>query len=149
MGAIVIMLIVALVPTGLAGYTLGNGDAAICSFKYKDYTDREDAAFVNMVLSIVFLTIGLLVRIFKLSRTASVSATTNLRSPFSKAIIRYLGCVHVWSNTPRSPNGLRRVLIYRPLLAFFLLFRVAIDFYLSMLGEISSRTLPFHAFLLM
>jgi hypothetical protein len=140
MASIVIMLMVALVPTGLGDSFLRDGSAVICALQYASRRDRQDASFVNMVLSIVFLAIGLFMRVFKLSRRLSTGITTRIRNPFGAAAFGLLHRVHAWAHVHESPAGLKRLLVYRPLLATFLLFRLSMDIYLSMLGEVSKTT---------
>lgn len=135
MASIVIMLMVALIPTGLSDGDL-DGSAVVCAFQYASRTAHEDRSYANMVLSIVLLAIGLFMRVFKLSRRLTTSIANRIRNPFGQAATGFLSRVHAWSNTHESPPGYRRLLVYRPLLATFLLSRMVMDIYLSMLGEV-------------
>jgi hypothetical protein len=141
MTAIVIILMFALVPTGLAT-NLKDGSPIICAFKYAQSADHQEARFVNMVLSIFFLAIGLLIRFFKLYRGLTTSVTTSIRNPVGKGVVSFLSRRHSWSKPHDSPLGWKRLLVYRPLLAIYLLFKVFIDFYVSMLGEVSIHIIP-------
>jgi hypothetical protein len=152
---IVAMLMFALVPTGLADvkYFPYNGvdyygEPIICAFRQAGRTYRNTVLFNNMILSIVLLVVGLLVRFFKLSQGCSVSITTKIRKPCSERAIRFLARVRAWSKIHESPTGMKRLLVYRPLLACFLLVRVAVDLYLSMLGEVNKQFFPTHILLL-
>ncbi|KAF2785964.1 hypothetical protein K505DRAFT_354736 [Melanomma pulvis-pyrius CBS 109.77] len=141
---IAVMLVFALVPTGLAKESYGPsyhsidyyGDAIICAFQQATSTYRNSMPFDNMVLSITFLAVGLLVRLFKLSQGLSVFITARIRKPCSKRAVRLLARVRTWSKIDESPTGMKRLLVYRPLLAGFLIVRVVVDLYSSMLGEV-------------
>lgn len=144
MTIIAVMLMFALVLTGLANNTYGPsyhgidyyGDPIICAFQQAARTYRNNMPFDNMVLSIMFLVVGLFVRLFKLSQELSVSITARIRKPCSERAVRLLARVRAWSKIHESPTGMKRLLVYRPLLACFLLVRIAVDLYSSMLGEV-------------
>jgi hypothetical protein len=144
MASIVIMLMVALVPTGSGETILRDGSAIICAFQYPSRRVSQDASFVNMVLSIVLLAIGLFLRVFKLSRRLTTNITNRIRNPFGQAATRFLFKVHAWSKAHEpSLRELRLLLAYRPLLATFLISRLVMDLYLSMLGEVRKHA-PSH-----
>ncbi|KAF1957091.1 hypothetical protein CC80DRAFT_471573 [Byssothecium circinans] len=141
---IAVMLAFALVPTGLANEAYGPsyhdidyyGDPIICAFQQATSTYPNSMPFNNMVLSITFLAVGLFVRLCKLSQRLSVFTTARIRKPCSERAVRLLARVRAWSKIHESPTGMKRLLVYRPLLACFLLVRVAADLYSSMLGEV-------------
>ncbi|ORY00181.1 hypothetical protein BCR34DRAFT_576060 [Clohesyomyces aquaticus] len=141
---IAFMLMFALVPTGLASTTYGPlyngkdyyGEAIICAFDQASDTYPNSMPFDNMILSIAFLAVGLFVRLSKLSPWISNTMAARVRNPCSAKAAHLLSRVRAWSKIQESPVGMKRFLIYRPLLACFLLVRVAVDLYLSMLGEI-------------
>jgi hypothetical protein len=137
MAAIVLMLLVALVPTGIYESSLKEGSAIICSFQHALRADTQSASFLKMLISLVFLVIGSLIRLFKLSPHLSTSTATWIGNPISTLANNMLFRLYEWSRIHKSPFGWRRLLVYRPLLATSLVFRVLVDLYLSMFGEVS------------
>jgi hypothetical protein len=147
MGVLVVMLLVAMVPTG--NYNWGNGltnqdwdttilpqpsDYAICYFRRAQKADK--LTFASMVISIVLVVFGFLSRVVRLHKSLSVGYVGNIRDAASKMCKAYLLKIYKWSDVEKSPNGLKRLFIYRPLLAVFLSFRVALDAWSSMFVEV-------------
>ncbi|KAH7136175.1 hypothetical protein B0J11DRAFT_179519 [Dendryphion nanum] len=143
MAVIVVMLMVALYPTGQADDFWNPSDAVICLYKHSRSENSDPTPFINMIISMILLGFGFFIRIVKLFQILSTSASNKIRNPFSKVECWALSRVYNWSSIHQHPTGWKRLLVYRPLLAWALLFRIGIDLYLSMLGEVLWMAISF------
>ena len=152
MGILVVMLLVAMVPTG--NYNWGSWsdgynpdspdetippqptDYAICYFTRSQ--DADVITFASMVISVLLIAIGFLSRVVRLHKRLSVDLVGNVRRSISESLRKKLQTVYSWCDVENSPNSLKRLLVYRPLLAVFLSLRVVLDAWSSMFLEVSS-----------
>lgn len=152
MGVFIAMLIVGIVPTGSYNWYHGAGidrpfpqDYATCYFQVrpKENVINGDIVLASMVLSVLLVVLGFVSRVIRLYETLSVGIVGKARSKVSKSLRAILRQAYRWCDTKRSPNGLRRQLIYRPLLAVFLLLQVVSELWTSMFIEVrTSDTIP-------
>lgn len=143
MGLFAVMLLVAMVPTGNYNFALDQtpspSDYAICYFKKAKTADR--ATFASMVISVLLVAFGFLSRVVRLHRTLSVRVVGEIRKDVSGKLRKWLQKVYDWCDSKTSPSGLKRLLLYRPLLALFLCGRVLLDAWTSMFFEVSYTAL--------
>jgi hypothetical protein len=152
MGALVIMLIVALIPTDNYGIHHSPAEYAICTsgdlspatYKGSD-TDAEQAAIFNyasMIISVLLMGLGFLSRVIRLHETLSVGILTAFRGYLSERALRYLRKTHQ-AMMKRLQLGkvrdFRRIMLfhYRPALAVFLTNRILLDVWSSLFLEVS------------
>lgn len=146
-----VMLLVAIVPTG--NYNWGNGpsfdestgqlvyptpsptDYAICHIGRAKTTDK--LTFASMVISVLLIAFGFLSRVVRLHKTLSVRVVGGTRRYVSEKVFEWLQKVYDWCHPGTTPSGIRRLLLYRPLLALFLSVRVISDAWTSMFVEVS------------
>lgn len=141
MGALIIMLIVALLPTGNnRPDKTPPGTYAICLLKdpspFKDYT----LSYGSMVVSIILLGLGFLTRVVKLHRSLSLSIVTRSRRLLSEKIRGFLHSLLRQCEDPTRTERYRqtlRLFLYRPALAIFLNMRVTSDLFTSVIFEVS------------
>lgn len=142
----IIMLIVALIPTGnyqfadyAEAYDAGYGDKyrpspsdyAICYFQFQIRT-FDSSPWADTVWSAVLLGLGIVIRLHRLHR-ASTWFAHRIRSFCSQYSILLLEKVQSFSN---SGSTCKKKLFYYPVLALFLLLRLALDFWPSMVFEV-------------
>ncbi|KAK5037954.1 hypothetical protein LTS07_001421 [Exophiala sideris] len=155
MGLFVVMLLVAMIPTGnyewfpgyygmpipeeLDGPGPRPSDYAICHFGEEKDTDK--LAYTSMVISILLVVFGFLSRVVRLHKTISVQLVAEARKYVSARVRNWLQKVYDWCDIETSPAGLKRLLIYRPLLALFLCGRALSDAWSSMFFEVSYAAL--------
>jgi hypothetical protein len=139
------MLLVAMIPTGYYNWPVADGtdgdtqgptpsDYAICYLHPPEAPD--DLTFASMILSILLLGLGFLVRAVKLHKRLSVNIVGSVRHAVSVCFRRQLSAIYNKLNPESSPKRLARKLIYRPLLATFLILRVGTDAWTSMTVEV-------------
>ena len=151
---VVVMLIVALLPTGQWMWQeqrmLGQnpfppgGAYAICFYEKLDiesYTSHITVfpKYLNimiMVLSVLLLAIGFLIRVVKLYKSVSVGFFKPVRSWLSKIALRWLRKLSKWYNTKHWFLRLARITVYRLLLIMFLLMRLILDVWTSTFLEV-------------
>lgn len=143
MGALLVMLIVAELPTG--NYEgLPEASYAICFFQdlrphggLSSYLSYE-----SMIFSIVFLGLGFISRVVRLHRSFSVTLVTRWREYLSNQALRLLRALHGECKNPTRSAWCRkslRMFVYRPALAAFLSARCTLDLWASLMFEV--RTL--------
>lgn len=151
MGLFAAMLLVAMIPTGNYNWrgtpdidvwtgqvdspTPSPTDYAICYFGKAQKTDL--LTFTSMIISVLLIAFGYLSRVIRLHRILSVRVGAGTRRYVSERVRRWLQKVYNWCDVGNSPGGLKRLLIYRPLLALFLSVRVISDAWSSMFVEVS------------
>lgn len=165
MSVLVLMLVVALYPTGDYGWddiesyqayasenvtrTLTQhglkapqpGDYAIC-YLWKDTPNggwRERDAHAQMLISVLLVVLGFVVRIVRTHKVLSVDVVQKTRKRVSDRVLRRLRRVYTWCDPEHSPHSLWRSFMYRPLLASFLITRVCVEALSSMFFEVSLR----------
>lgn len=145
---IVVMLVVALVPTGyldwlyLSWKDISQSPAsspAICFYgKQSLPPDLGSNSYLSMIISSLLLLLGYITRVIKLHKMLSIDFILVIRSFLSRIARKGLRRVHAWCRVQANPRSLRRSLIYHPLLGVFLMLRVSLDIYSSMLMEVSN-----------
>jgi hypothetical protein len=148
MGLLLVMLLVAMIPTGSYDWPSGRyynsidhtsgpdpSDYAIC---YLRPQTQYLLTFVSMILSVFLLGVGFLIRAVKLHKSLSVFFVESVRRSISVFLRRQLSRIYNKMNLAGSSPRLRlaRTLIYRPLLAAFLVLRVGVDAWTSMTVEV-------------
>lgn len=147
MGLMLSMLLVAMVPTG--GYNWTSDyyeDSGHSRPKPRDYAicylrparDDEDFAFSTMVISALLLTLGFISRVIRLHRSLSVSVLGRARAVCSENARGCLRRIYVKLGMETSALTLKRMFLYRPLLALFLTARALLDLWNSMFIEVWS-----------
>ncbi|KAF2102042.1 hypothetical protein NA57DRAFT_53976 [Rhizodiscina lignyota] len=149
MSIMAIMLVVAMVPTantdilswidavGPVDYdnpNLSPAAYAICNFRKP--LDTTSESYPSVVVSVFLIVFGLSSRFFRLYKILSVNLVGRLRRFMSDKAQFVLRRVYEWAEVESSPIGLRRMLVFRPLLATFVSARVLVDAYGSMLIEV-------------
>ncbi|KAJ5171285.1 uncharacterized protein N7500_004068 [Penicillium coprophilum] len=120
---------------------------AICHMGIQAYDvtiglyDNPDVLFfsvgyISMIVSMLLIVLGFVFRVMKLYRVLSVGFIQNVRFQISAYVRRLLRVVYLWCCPKHHIPGLRRGLIYRPLLALFLSTRLLMDLWSSMLLEV-------------
>jgi hypothetical protein len=156
-GFLALLLIVAMIPTGNYNWTSGfDGefdhsavfdewerpqptDYAICYFRRAKYADSLN--FASMIISVLLVIFGFMARVVRLHKSLSIDIVGRARRATSERLRAYLRKIYNWCDVENSPNGLRRVFIYRPLLAIFVVSRVCLDAWSSMFIEVSKYLL--------
>lgn len=140
MGAIIVMLVVAPIPTGYV-FASNPANYTVCFFRYPGSFMQYDYYKLGyMVTSILFLTLGFLSRIVRLHRALSSPLATKIRPFLSGCSRRLLTALLRFCNHSRYPKPLRKCLRYYlhyPALATFLTARVTLDMWTSALFEAS------------
>jgi hypothetical protein len=144
MAVIIVMLVTAIVPTGNFNWF---GDAtdlqqlqpppssyAICFYGLSVPTSSE--AYPSMVISTLLLVLGFLNRVVRLHKRLSIDLALYLRSCLSDFVRKHLRRIYAWCDVQTTPRSLSRLLVYRPLLTIFLVFRVSLDLWSSMFLEV-------------
>ena len=151
MGILVLLLIVALLPTGNYGVSNAPADYAICSFrrlapiarKGEDDEDEEDDGkldYASMVISVLLMGLGFLARIVRLHRGISVgilgASRTYLSECARKRLRLYYERQKDFSDASPWKSQTRTLFLYRPALALFLTCRAMLDLWSSMVVEV-------------
>ena len=150
---LVVLLIIALLPTGNYGTGIGAADYAICSFKHlrpiqRNATETTDVRlnYASMVLSILLLGVSFMSRIVRLHKVLSVTLFSTCRRYLSRRARKqlrgmYTHCEQTGDRTlKRNKPRVRllfRLFYYRPALAVFLAMRAVLDVWSSLALEVS------------
>lgn len=154
---LVVLLILAFLPTANYGWQYGNSteadrpgpqDYAVCYLKPSQRTSASyvspsdhipsDRAIIAMSISVILVFVGLLCRLFKLHQSLSSFVSETIRGRISHMLRTLLRAVHDWSDIVSGfPRSLKRLLVYRPFLALFLTARILVDTWDSMFFEVS------------
>ncbi|PWY93948.1 hypothetical protein BO94DRAFT_315290 [Aspergillus sclerotioniger CBS 115572] len=141
MFALVVMLIVAIFPSGnyewIWGYPVFHpspSDHAICYFLQRP--SIKTTAGISMSIYILTTGFGFLFRIVKLHKILSVYMVRRPRKSLSKWGRKGLWKIFMWRTAPNLSKRLLGNLLYLPLLSVFLVARVALDHWSSMYFEI-------------
>lgn len=145
MGIMLVMLLIAMVPTGNYDWPSGKpdhtfptpkpSDYAVCYFNHAKDADRM--AFASIMVSVLLLGLGFVLRVIKLHKSLSVNIVGRLRSYVSATLRKWL--LRSYKKLiigSRPHNSLHRTMIYRPLLATFLAMRFGLDVWTSMFVEV-------------
>ncbi len=173
MGTLVILLIVALLPTGNYNST-DPADYAICSFLHLapksknrtiDYRNRiynlgGELDYAAMIISVLLVGFGFLSRVVRLHRSLAVGIIAAGRTYISERSLTFLRnlyrkCKEVPDPPPRGQergsvssllrkSSLRILCFYRPLLAIYLTIRVIADLWSSLILEVSTALYLYH-----
>lgn len=158
MGALVVMLIVALLPTGNYNSNSNPADYAICSFRKlgmpkqrANYAFYDNARLVygSMIVSVLLMGLGFVSRIVRLHRSLTIRIVGASRRYLSERGRRFLRLRHEKAKYPSDPSGpsqgqsgrktiLKNVFFYRPMLSTFLASRAVLDLWSSMVVEVVS-----------
>lgn len=148
---LVVMLVFALVPTAnYQWYTTERiepalADYALCYLKparrydetfLNPFLEANQSATVAAILSILLVLIGFLSRVFKLHRNLALGVDRKLRGNLSHFLRNYLRKLYNWCDIDGSPRTLKRMFLYRPLIALFLAGRLFLDLWSSMFFEV-------------
>lgn len=146
---LLIMLVVAMVPTGNYEWSVSNDwsdsnggyppspdprDYAICHFSQPPLVGT--AATVSMSIFVLLSTLGFLIRVVKLNKTVSVFLVGRPRKFFSKHARTFLWKLYEQQKAPKLPRPIAGTTCYYPGLAFFLAMRVFLDHCASMYFEV-------------
>lgn len=89
-----------------------------------------------MIISSLVLLLGFLTRVVRSHKTLSIHIILRLRTFPSELFRRGLLSIYGWFRIQASPRSLTSYFIYHPLLCAFLLLRLSLDVYSSMLMEV-------------
>lgn len=145
MGLMMVMLLVALIPTG--GYnwayiyydmdgspTPAPSDYAICYLRPAGKEER--LTFSTMVISVLLLALAFIHRVIRLHRSLSVVIVGRVRTVCSEKLRHFLRLAYKKLDLETSGLTFKRVFLYRPLLALFLTVRALLDLWNSMFIEV-------------
>ncbi|KAH8670197.1 hypothetical protein BGZ60DRAFT_30477 [Tricladium varicosporioides] len=108
---------------------------AVCFFRV--FAKSNKLAYNSVIISILILVWSFAVRVVQLHKTLSVGALRRARGYLSTKYRAFLLKIYLWSGVAQTgAYHWKRTLIYNPCLAIFMIFRVWLDLYLSMLSEI-------------
>lgn len=146
MAVLIIMLIVAIIPTGGYGWYSSSDvpqphDYAICYLKPINTSATGQLSMASMVISVLLLAAGFVTRSVRLFEIISVQLVAKARASISSHLRGWLRHVYGWCCSTKSRGGLRRLFCYRPLLATFLMLRLLADVWTSMFIEVRHRTI--------
>lgn len=156
MAVLIIMLIFAFVPTANYKWAPDQNakqrgepalaDYAICYLRPVQYSTKmgnmttistSQGSVMSVTVSIVLIVVGFISRLFKLHQNLSLRVDEQIRGRLSDFIRRFLRKFYICCDVRNEPRSLKRTLLYRPLLAFFLTARLFLDLWASMLSEVS------------
>jgi len=158
MGALVVMLIVALLPTGNYNSNSDPAGYAICSFRQlgmieqqtgSSFSDDPVLAYASMIVSVLLVGLGFVSRIVRLHRSLTIGLVVASRRYLSERGRRFLRLRYEKAKYPSDPSGssqgqsgrktiLKNLFFYRPLLGTYLAFRAVLDLWSSMIIEVRS-----------
>jgi hypothetical protein len=146
MGILILMLLAAFIPTGnfnwfekVNGKYIFPGSYAICS--YGTRLDTSAASFRVMVVSALLIVLGFCARVIRLHKFLSVTFMGGIGHALTDVVLTRLRRIYNWCDIQKSPKSLKRTLVYRPLLAIFLVFGALLDLAASMLVEVCNLEL--------
>lgn len=161
MGLMLLMLLVAMIPTGGYNWPFGRyhydidgsptpgydidffptpttpapSDYAICYLR--PVKDQHPAfSFSTMVVSVLLLALAFIHRVIRLHRSLSVSIVGRVRTVCSEKTRHFLRLVYTKLDMETSGLTFKRMFLYRPLLALFLTVRALLDLWNSMFIEV-------------
>ncbi|ORX96691.1 hypothetical protein BCR34DRAFT_578514 [Clohesyomyces aquaticus] len=134
MGALVALLVAALLPTGNYGSDTEPSAYAICLFKHIAKTDNLD--YASMIISILLVGLGFVSRIVRLHHSLSITVVGTSRGYLSELSRQFLRKQYKGCKSGSRKSHWQRILFYRPFLAIFLSFRVILDLWSSMILEV-------------
>jgi hypothetical protein len=144
MAITIVMLIYALKPTGnfdwieqsneVSQLDPAPGSYAICFFQLE--VARSSSSYGSMMISISLLVFAFIQRVVRLHRSLSIDIFQKLTHKISKFSRFRLKKIYEWCDVDAKPWSLKRLLVYRPLLALFLVIRVTSDVWSSMVLEV-------------
>lgn len=146
MFSLIVMLVFAMIPTG--NYSWGDdaqsstpspGDYAVCYMQRVH--DWNMTTYASMVISIVLLTLGFVLRAIRLFKVISVYLVGKLRKAVSEKMRTWLRKLYDKCDVQTSSKNPKRMLIYRPVFAVFLVMRAVLDVWSSMFFEVCSAFL--------
>lgn len=158
MGALVVMLIVALLPTGNYDSNSDPADYAICSFRqlgmnYEhanySFSGIPELTYGSMIVSVLLMGLGFVSRVVRLHRSLAIGLVVAGRRYLSERGRRFLRLRYEKAKYPSDPSGasqgqssrktiLKNLFFYRPLLGTYLAFRAVLDLWSSMIVEVRS-----------
>lgn len=143
MGALATLLVVGLLSMGNAWWSEGvfryPEDYAICHlrFSYSRIYPYYYHPFWTMLVSSMLIIIGFVSRVVKLHKTLSINLFGKAKLWIILRMQKMLRPIFNWSCTHGYRHGLRRSLVYRPLLALFLTMHLILDGWTSLMFEVS------------
>ncbi|KAJ5334424.1 uncharacterized protein N7506_008207, partial [Penicillium brevicompactum] len=136
MGVLAILLIVGLLPTANYAHLYSQrprpSDYAKCYLKAHR---SSGIALCSMVLLVLTIAIGFISRVMKLHKMLSVTLRGGLRIRASRDSRTILRVIYRWCTKSGPVQGLGFSLVYRPVLAVFLVARFVLDTWVSMFVE--------------
>jgi hypothetical protein len=167
MGALVAMLIVALLPTGNYTQNTDPANYAICSFRhlkpiqqdsgshYADYYEDTRYDYASMIISVLLMGLSFLSRVVRLHRSLAIGVVTRSRRYLSERVRRVLRRIYEKCRSTSAPSSqehptrriflglkspkLKNMWVYRPFLATYLATDAVLDLWSSLILEV--RTL--------
>jgi hypothetical protein len=143
----IIMLIVAIIPTGTYSWDAYIYPVVCPSPQPNDYAiyhlgtarskNVDVAVKVLMAISVLLLAAGFASRSVRLFENLSVQVVDKARTAISRRLRGWLRHIYEWIRTTNSPSGFKRQFCYRLPLAIFLMLRVLADIWTSMFVEVS------------
>lgn len=140
-GALVVLLIVGLSFTGNYrwAFDADNGDhptlsdPAVC---YMRARPEMNSAFLSMPFSMILVISGFASRVINLYDTRSVGIVGRARTFLAGHVRRLLRIVYNWSHPSGSPQSLKLMLCYLPLLSVYFTCLVLVDVWDSAIKEV-------------
>jgi hypothetical protein len=154
MGALIVMLIAALLPTGKYGTQHSPAEYAICTFsdlspghyEGSDIYGEEAATFnyASMIISVLLMGLGFLSRVVRLHRALSIGVLTASRRYLSERTRQILQKSHEKAMKHLKSGDIKhfRMVLsfqYRPALALFISIRILLDIWSSLILEVKSK----------
>ena len=143
-----IMLVVAIVPTGSFVWTDKHktptvGSQAKCYFRNRFY-DSQNMDFWSMLTSVFLISVSFATRVCRAYEFISEGIVKTIRTKLSGTLRSGLRKIYVWCDVANHPRGLKRTIIYHPLLAAFISIRTIADLYSSAFIEVRNVGLLLH-----
>lgn len=140
-----VMLLVAMIPTGAYNWTdfyySGDGyptpapsDYAICYLRPDGHDDQ--LTFATMVISVILLALGFIYRVIRMHESLSVTIVGRAREFCSEKARHVLRRIYTNSGMETSGLTMKRLFLWRPLLALFFTGRALLDLWNSMFMEV-------------
>jgi hypothetical protein len=142
MGVLAVLLIIGILPTANYGEMRYSGptpsEYAKCYLKLQA---PSGIPLFSVILSILTIAIGFISRVIKLHKVLSVRCWGKLRTRVSRRSRAILRAIYRWCTISGPVRGLGFCLVYRPLLAVFLVARFVLDAWVSMFVEVYSHAI--------
>ncbi len=111
-------------------------DQTICFFR-PGHMSPGHRGGERTVASMILLVVGFAFRSMRLFESVSTGVLARLERNMGRSVVQKLEAMYTWCDLPRSPYGLKRTLLYWPLIATRWTIKVGWDFTTSMYFEVS------------